>query len=694
MSQRRRAILLTLTFTCLFALTAAAATSPAPNPREERQIVSGWKFHLGDVEGAEAEAFDDGAWESIDLPHTWNARDGEDGGNNYFRGTGWYRKRFKAQTAWADREVYLQFDGVNRRADVYLNGHLLGTHTGGFARFRFDATPYLKTDAENVVAVRVNNEGNGIAPTRADFTFFGGIYRGASLLVTDRVQVETLDYASPGVYLKQVHVSPERADLDVTVKLANHERRAADLEVRTLVVDAKGSTVKQAESPSKLEAGGKGQVVQQITLERPHLWDGLRDPYLYKVYVEVYEGGAQRDRVEQPLGLRFFSVSADEGFFLNGRHLGLHGVCRHQDRLDKGWAISEADEREDFALIREMGANAIRVAHYQQSQLWYTLADEQGVVMWTEIPFVDDALDTPLFFENAKEQLRELIRQNYNHSAIIFWGVGNETKQPAADALIAQLAAAVRLEDPTRPSTYASDHADDDTRNWHTELVAFNRYFGWYSRSTDDFAAWADRVHREFPRAFIAVSEYGAGASVRQHELIPKKPEPGGHWHPEEYQALFHEAYWKAISARPYLWATFVWNMFDFAADQRNEGDTPGRNDKGLVTYDRKTKKDAFFWYKANWSDRPVLYITSRRFTERTEAATPVKIYSNAEAVELFVNGISQGRRTGDGHVFRWDAVTLKRGENTIEARAARGGQRLEDRCVWNYSPGPSSSHD
>src|ERR1051326_430236 len=279
--------------------------------------------------------------------------------------------------------------------------------------------------------------------------------------------------------------------------------------------DAKGATVKQADSPSKLEAGGKGQVVQQLTLERPHLWDGVRDPYLYKVYVEVYENGALRDRVEQPLGLRFFSVNADEGFFLNGWHLGLHGVCRHQDRLDKGWAISEADEGEDFALIREMGANAVRVAHYQQSQLWYTLADEQGVVMWAEIPFVDDALDTPLFFENAREQLRELIRQNYNHPAIIFWGVGNETKQPAADALIAQLAAAVRLEDPTRPSTYASDHADDDTKNWHTDLVAFNRYFGWYSRSTDDFPVWADRVHREFPRAVIAVSEYGAGARTR-----------------------------------------------------------------------------------------------------------------------------------------------------------------------------------
>ncbi|HST54163.1 MAG TPA: glycoside hydrolase family 2 TIM barrel-domain containing protein [Pyrinomonadaceae bacterium] len=674
-----------LIFVLVFLNVCAAAA--APNPREEQNIDSGWKFHLGDIESAEAEAFDDGAWAAIDLPHTWNARDGEDGGNNYFRGTGWYRKHFVAPRAWADRQVYLQFDGVNRRADVYLNGQLLGTHTGGFARFRFDATPYLKPGTENVVAVRVNNEGNAVAPTVADFTFFGGIYRGVSLLVTNRVQIETLDYASPGVYLKQVHVSPERADIDVTVKLSNHEQRAAGLRVRTLITDARGATVKETASTSKLDADSRGQVAERLSLERPHLWDGLRDPYLYKVYVEVYENDALRDRVEQPLGLRFFSVDADEGFFLNGRHLGLHGVCRHQDRLDKGWAISDADEREDFALIREMGATAVRVAHYQQSQLWYTLADEQGVVMWAEIPFVGDAIDTPSFFDNAKEQLRELIRQNYNHPSIMFWGVGNETRQPAADALLAQLAVTVRLEDPTRLSTYASDHADDDTKNWHTDLLAFNRYFGWYSRSAEDFAKWADAVHERFPRALLAVSEYGAGASVRQHELNPKRPEPGGHWHPEEYQSAFHEAYWNAISARPYLWATFVWNMFDFAADQRDEGDAPGRNDKGLVTYDRKTRKDAFFFYKANWSTQPVLYITSRRFTERTEATAPVKIYSNAGPVELFVNGISQGKRTGEGRIFRWAAVTLKRGENTVEARAGGDGRRLEDRCVWNYTP-------
>jgi beta-galactosidase len=684
--------LLVAALACLSAQPAAAQSSAVP--RETESLNAGWRFHLGDAPGAESAAFDDRGWAAVDLPHTWNAQDGQDGGNNYFRGTGWYRRRFAARAAWAGREVYLQFDGANRRADVYLNGQLLGTHLGGFARFRFDATPHLRPGADNVLAVRVNNEVNGVAPTVADFTFFGGIYRGVSLLVTDRLQIETLDYASPGVYLKQERVSRERADLAVTTKLANHTRSAADLRVRVLVSDARGLRVKEAESTVRVDAGGRAEAVERLSLERPRLWDGLRDPYLYKVSAEVYEGRRLRDRVEQPLGLRFFSVDPDEGFSLNGRRLDLHGVSRHQDRINKGWAISEADEREDFALIREVGATAVRVAHYQQSQLWYSLADREGIVMWAEIPFVGPALDGPAFADNAAEQLRELIRQNYNHPAILFWGVGNETRGASADALIARLAAEVRAEDPTRLSTYASDQANDDPKNWHTDLVAFNRYFGWYGGTVEDFPAWADRIRREFPRARVGVSEYGAGASVAQHESNPARPNPGGRWHPEEYQALFHEAYWNAMRARPFLWCKFVWNMFDFAADQRNEGDAPGRNDKGLVTYDRKTRKDAFFWYKANWSDEPVLYITGRRHVRRDAPAVDVKVYSNAGTVELFVNGVSKGTREGENHIFLWAGVTLKEGENRIEARAVRAGRRLSDSCSWVYSPGRDRSQN
>lgn len=663
------------------------AAVAAPRTRVVESLDRGWRFHLGDAAGAASEAFDDTSWTTIDLPHTWNASDGQDGGGDYFRGTGWYRRRFTARAAWAGRELYLQFDGANRRTDVYLNGRLLGTHMGGFARFRFDATAYLRPGADNVLAVRVNNEVNDIAPTVADFTFFGGIYRGVSLLVTDRLHVETMDYASPGIYLKQERVSRSRADLTVTIKLANDTPRTADMRVRTVIADAVARPLKEAESTVRVDAGGRASVVEHVRLARPHLWDGTRDPYLYRVFAEVYEGTRLLDVVEQPLGLRFFRVDPDEGFFLNDRPLDLHGVSRHQDRLNKGWAISDADEREDFALIREMGANAIRAAHYQQSQLWYTLADAHGLVVWAEIPFVGTALDRPAFAENAKEQLRELIRQNYNHPAIIFWGVGNETRGASADALLAQLAAEVRAEDPTRLSTYASDHSNEDSKNWHTDLIAFNRYFGWYGGSLEDFAAWADRIHKQFPRARVGVSEYGAGASTLQHNPDGARPVPSSRLHPEEYQALFHEAYWNAMRSRRFLWCKFVWNMFDFAADQRSEGDTLGRNDKGLVTYDRKTRKDAFFWYKANWSDEPVLYITDRRYVRRTARTAAVKVYSNADSVELFVNAISQGKRSGDEHIFRWPGVALKEGENRIEVRAVRRGRKLFDSCLWHYSP-------
>ena len=656
------------------------------SPRRQLSLSTGWKFYLGNINGAQIESFDDSRWESINLPHTWNAQDGQDGGNNYFRGTGWYRKHFYAPSVWKTREVYLQFDGVNRRADVYLNGKLIGTHLGGFARFRFDATRYLKLGGDNLLAVKVNNEGNDIAPTIADFTFFGGIYRGVALLITNRLQIDTLDYASPGVYLKQVRVSTTRAELDVIVKLVNHKQKASDLRVRTRIIDAKGALVKETESAFNLGAENRGETIQRLEFDHPHLWNGLRDPNLYKTYIEIYENGVLQDRVEQPLGLRFYSVDPNEGFFLNGKYLDLHGVNRHQDRLNKGWAISAADELEDFALIEELGANAIRVAHYQQSQLWYQLADEHGMVLWAEIPFVGDAIEKPQFSQNLRDQLRELIRQNYNHPSIMFWGIGNETRAHA-DPLMVQLAVMVREEDPARVSTYASDHPDEDSKNWHTDLVAFNRYYGWYSRSLTDFGAWADQLHHNFPRALMGISEYGAGASIYQHESKPTRPETGSRWHPEEYQALFHEAYWSAMRVRHFIWCKFIWNMFDFAADQREEGDAPGRNDKGLVTYDRKTKKDAFFWYKANWSKQPVLYITSRRFTARTEATIEVKVYSNAEQVELLVNGVSRGKAHSENHVFRWPNVKLNEGENSIEARAIRGGRKLKDHCLWKYRP-------
>ncbi len=713
------------------------ATALLAAPRAEVSLNAGWRFHYGETPGGEAMAIDDSSWASVNTPHTWNALDGQDGikkkvegfalmKGDYARGSGWYRRTIKSDAAWAGRQVYLQFDAANRRADVFLNGQFVGTHLGGNARFRFNVTRALKRDGDNLLAVKVNNEDNGILPHSGDFTFFGGLYRDVSLLVTDAVQVETMDYASPGVFLTQSSVTAERAEVNARIKLANHEAKPADVLVRVAVVDASGKVVLDASAPASLAAGGRSEVSIPLVLASPHLWNGRAAPYLYTVRIEVSVGGTVRDVVEQSLGLRFFRVDPAEGFFLNGKYLDLHGVSRHQDRIDKGWAISADDDREDMALIAEMGATAIRVAHYQQSPLWYQLADQSGMALWAEIAFVDEAVPTEVFFNNALSQMRELIRQNYNHPSIFFWGCGNENADlgrpfiegiakygPISERQIQALHALAKAEDPTRPTTYASYHAENDVnfalpgqapvsykgepQRWYTDVTAFNKYYGWYYGEPEDNAEFFDSMHRRNPTQSLGVSEYGAGGSIAQHDAAnysgpdykrtpmesPRRA-AFAKQHPEEYQAYYHEGAWKVLSARPYVWGKFIWNMFDFASDGRDEGDHPGRNDKGLVTFDRKTRKDAFYFYQANWSAEPVLHITSRRFVERTEASTTVKVYSNASEVELFLNGRSLGKQRSDGRIFRWPNVTLVNGENKIRATA---GATLSDECGWRLAP-------
>ena len=666
---------------------AAGVTAGATSPRTVVNLNRGWRFFAGDEPRAIDPAFDDRDWAAVDLPHTWNARDGEDGGNDYRRGAGWYRRIVRIEPALAGRELYLQFDGASLKADVYLNGRLLGRHVGGFARFRFDATPLLQPGADNIIAVRVDNSPLGIPPTSADFTFFGGLYRGVSLLATDPIQIATTDYSSDGVYLIPRDVSAAHADIICRTLVENHGTGEPPVEVAATVLAPDGGTVQSAVATVRAPAGQRVTANLPLPLDHPHLWNGRADPWLYTVRVELRVAGRLADAVTAPLGLRSVHIDPDRGFFLNGRPYDLHGVCRHQDRLDKGWAISDADEAEDFALIKELGATAIRVAHYQQSESWYDRCDRAGIIAWAEIPFVNGALDTPEFLASAGQQLRELIRQNFNHPAIICWGIGNETSGAAARSVLTALVPMVHEEDPGRVATYASNHGMDDPRNFLPDVVAFNRYYGWYNGKFADFAANLDAAHAKYPRTCIGVSEYGAGASIHQHQENPPMRRADAKFHPEEYQNLFHESAWATLKARPYLWCKFIWNMFDFAADQRDEGDHPGRNDKGLVTYDRRTRKDAFYFYQANWSSDPVVHITSRRFTPRADAVTEVKVYANAPAVELFLNGVSHGVRSGADCVFRWPGVTLRPGVNAVEARADFDGHPVTDRCTWVLDP-------
>jgi beta-galactosidase len=674
--------------------------------RVKVRIDDGWRFNRGDAPGADKAAFDDAAWPLLNLPHTWNAEDGQDGpATPYYRGIGWYRKHYTVPSELAGRTLYLQFDGSNIITDVYVNEELVGTHLGGFATFRFDVTRSVKIGADNVIAVRVNNAAGidrnnvivpgsptaNVLPLSGDFTFFGGLYRSVHLLATGPLAISPADFGSSGVYIRQTNVSAMAADLAITIKLLNGAADAKTANLKATILDAAKAEVLALSGTQAVPASGRSDAVLSGKLTTPHLWNGVADPYLYTVRVDVFEGNQVVDSVTETLGLRSFTLSPNAGFSLNGLYLDLHGVNKHQDQKDKGWAISDADTDADFAILKEIGSTAVRLAHYQHAQHTYDVADREGLIVWAEIGLVNHINNTPEFAANAVQQLTELIRQNYNHPSIVFWGVGNEVllrPGPNPNALIANLTNVVVQEDSTRLSGYAANAGNDMSPvNWHAAADGFNEYQGWYFGRVADFAVWADTIHAAHPNDAVGVTEYGAGANITQHAANPAASDvPGDKTagaHTEEYQAYYHEGYWTAMKARPFLWGKFVWNGFDFASDGRSEGGTVGINDKGLVTFDRKTKKDAFYWYKANWSAEPFVHIASKRFTALPKAATVVRVYSNVDSVELKLNGTSLGKKTAPDHVFVWEGITWAVGSNVVEASATSGALTVTDAATF-----------
>ena len=650
-------------------------------------INDNWKFHKGDVAGAEGVSFDDSLWQTINIPHTWNALDGEDGGNNYYRGIGWYRKHYTLGSESLGKRIYLFFESVGKAADVYCNGTYIGHHEGAYAAFCFDITDAAHFGSDNLIAVKADNSSAlNIAPLSGDFTQWGGICRTVHLLITNNVHITPMDYASPGIYLTPTNVSSTAGDLSVKTLIRNAGITDKNVMVRATIKDANNITVGTPLTLTKNAAAlTTTNFVQNTTISHPHLWDGLNDPYLYKVLVEVETDSTVVDQVEQPLGFRYYSVNSNNGFFLNGRYLDLHGVAIHEDRDHKGRAISDADRQQDIALMLEMGCTWIRLAHYQHAEKTYDLADEKGIVLSTEIPLVNGILSTTAFSDDCKSQLKELIRQNYNHPSVLFWGLFNELGG-SPEILIQQLNALAKAEDATRLTTAAANTSDTAPMTYITDVIGFNRYSGWYGGQATDFAPWADGIHASRGTDEIGVTEYGAGASINHHEENPAPPVTTGHWHPEEYQTYFHEVYWKAMETRPFLWCKTIWNGFDFGVDSRDEGDRAGINDKGMVIRDRTIKKDAFYWYKANWSSTPTVYITSRRFTPRTQNPTYVKVYSNCENVELFINGQSRGVLTSADHIYQWNSVTLRRGANEIKAVGRIGASVYTDVCNWDLT--------
>ncbi|MGB8352448.1 MAG: glycoside hydrolase family 2 TIM barrel-domain containing protein [Chthoniobacteraceae bacterium] len=671
-----------------------AASTVLHAQRQSINLASGWKFIKQDVGLAAAT----GAWENVTVPHTWNAQDAQLGkaGNpqlkdGYYRGACWYALPLDIPAAWKGRRVFIRFEAAALVSKTYLNGELLGEHRGGFTAFCYELTPHLHFGVVNDLRVQVDNSHQeDVPPLSGDFNIDGGIYRPVALIVTAPVSITPLDFASPGVYLTTKFADKAKATVEIKSLISNSSDSPAKVIVESEIKDATGKSVCTISSAQSIGANETGPVVQTLVFPSPHLWNGRKDPYLYSATVRVIRDGKKVDEVSQPLGLRTLAISQEQGFLLNGEPYPIYGVNRHQDRIDKGWALSPADHEADARIILDMGTTAIRLAHYPQSEYFHGLCDRNGLLLWNEVSLVNTISDTPAFAANAELQLRELILQRYNHPSAAFWGTFNELenqKTPPPDALLQHLKDVIHELDPSRIDVGASDH-NSRAYNRIPTAICFNSYPGWYGKGMpDDMAKYIDERAKEVGKR-IALSEFGGGGNPFQHqEGPPQKIDQKGQFHPEEWQAFIHEREWRIIQGNPNLWGSFLWVIFDFPSAGRNEGGHPGLNDKGLVSQDRKIKKDAYFFYKANWNPEPMVYIASRRSTPRKLASTEVKVYSNCAEVELIVNGKSLGRMKPDEtKIARWPDAALQPGKNHIEAVAVGALGKITDSCDWTLA--------
>lgn len=616
--------------------------------RNKILILENWKF-IKDKTNIENVVQADG--ENINLPHTWNAIDGQDGGNDYYRGSCWYVKEFGKLEISDDDEAWLEFEGVSMSAEVYVNGQRLGHHEGGYSTFRVNISNVL--DSKNIIAVRVDNSyTKKIYPQKADFTFYGGIYRNVSLITVPKAHF-ALSY-SGGCGIKATPKIKE-GDKDAVLYLEAWTENAED-----------GSKITfQLENVGEVEAYIVHNYASAV-LQVPdvHLWNGKNDPFLYKVHARL---GEKEDVVSVRIGFRSYRVDSESGFYLNGKPYRLCGVSRHQDRRGVGNALTPKMHREDLEMIEEIGANTIRLAHYQHDSYFYDLCDEAGMVVWAEIPYITEHM--PEGEANTVSQMTELVVQNYHHPSVFFWGLSNEitTTGGVTDGLIEnhkKLNELCHQLDDTRMTTMANVFMLEMESEVLSipDIRSYNLYYGWYLGDMDENDRWFDEFHSKYPDMAIGLSEYGADALTCYQTSSPEKGD-----YTETYQALYHEHMLKMWSDRPYIWAMHVWNMFDFAADGRADGGEPGVNHKGLVTFDRKVRKDAFYIYKAYLSDEPFVHICGSRYIDRNEKITEVKVYSNQSQITLIVDGKILDKKSGD-KVFRF-AVPLS-GEHEIEARS------------------------
>lgn len=680
----------------IFLLLVLTLCPSARADREVHDFCTGWTFKKmpQQPDAMLAAAAWSGKWDSIAVPHTWNAVDMQRYVNRFYEGPAYYRKTFVAPAAWRGRRVYLRFEGVGACAEVYVNGRLVGTHRGAYGAFACEVGTSLKTGAANEVIVKADNTARpDVIPVNHQlFGVYGGIYRPVSLIVTDTCHISTTDCASPGVYITQHNVTARGADVSIRTKLDNDGHHAANLTVVTTIADSRGRTVASRRTPVRLSAQGAHASTATFHIASPHLWQGREDPYLYRVTVALENDlGRTIDHIVQPLGLRHCEVVAGKGFFLNGRRYPMYGVTRHQDRWGKGSALSRADHDEDLADIMEIGATTIRLAHYQQSDYFYSRCDSLGLLVWAEIPFVNRV--TGQEWDNAHQQLRELIRQSFNHPSIYVWGLHNEVYNPVAytAALTHSLNDLAKTEDPDRLTASVNGYGTaDHPVNFNADIQGMNRYYGWYEKRLQDMIPWVEGLEKRYPDMALMLTEYGADANIaHQTEFVGDHIDWSREFYPETFQTKTHETHWAIIRSHPYIIASYLWNMFDFACPMWERGGVPARNMKGLITFDRRTRKDAFYWYKANWSREPVLYLTQRRNADRETRLTQVAVYCNVGQPRVTLNGRElTGARRGATEVhYVFDNVRLDDGDNRLHAEIATpDGRKLTDDILWRYT--------
>jgi len=672
--------------------------------RETAGFNHDWKFKKGPFPSDPVlfQVSQQSGWQSVSIPHTWNATDMQTYQNIFYEGEGYYKKIYIPDISLQNKRVFLRFEGVASVAEVYVNSQFAGNHKGGYSAFVVELTKLLKYGEKNELLVKVSNESRPdvIPINHTLFGVYGGIYRPVELITTENVNIAVTDYASSGVYISQKNVTRKQAEVNIKVKLENRNHEKQTVKLENLISNAKGKVVARQEFEIELLPQGRQMAEQNFIIKNPRLWQGLDDPYLYRVTTQLKLNGKLADEIVQPLGLRHFELKAGDGMYLNGIKTPMYGVCRHQDWWKLGSALTNEQHDADLAIIRELGATTIRLAHYQQSEYFYAKCDSIGLMVWAEIPFVNRVSTKE--GENAKQQLIELIRQNYNHPSIYVWGLHNEVYNPInyTTALTADLHDLAKSEDPYRYTISVNGFGNPGHGvNMNADIQGINRYFGWYERKIQDMEPWITGMEKDYPGYKIILAEYGAEANInQQRETVGDVGDccgPSKNYN-ESFATRFHEIQWGYIANHPYLLASYIWNAFDFATPVSYQGGIPARNMKGLVTFDRRVKKDPFYWYKANWSKEPVLYITQRRVVERENQQTSVTVYSNVGVPKLYVNGSEiTNYKTGTTAVhYIFENIELNEGKNEIAVKAVKGGNTFEDSIFWIYSKDRKSSEN